>query len=339
MLTFATPYALLLLLATPFLLVGATGDSLLRLQRSVNGIRFASIVPFPAYTGAGRLRERMWILNLLRSAAFVTLVIALARPQAGTSFVESEASGRDIMIAMDTSGSMNALDFFLDGQRVDRLTALKQVVKKFIEGRKGDRMGLVVFGSEVFTQCPLSLDHSVLKELTDGLQIGMAGEGTALGDALVIAVKRLRDIKADSRVIVLVTDGVKTAGSVEPKAAAEVAKQAGMKVYTIGIGGNKPAPFRVTGVFGEPRLEYRPVELDQKTLKEIADMTGGRYFNAQKTETLEEVYKEISKLEERVEKTYEYYEYRELYLPFLIFGFCCFLLHELLAATRYLIVP
>lgn len=338
MLTLHTPYVLALLVFLPWLLVSRQGTPLFRLSKS-KGV-FFSLSALPKNLSSSRkLYERMLVTNTLRVVCFISLVIALARPQTETSYSEVEASGRDIFIAMDTSGSMNALDFRIDGKRVDRLTALKKVVNDFIDARKGDRLGLVVFGTEVFTQCPLTLDHGVLKDLVSSLEVGMAGDGTALGDGLVVAVKRLKDIPAESRVIVLVTDGVKTAGSLEPEVAAEIAKKEGIKVYTIGIGGNKPAPFKVMGMFGIPQMEYRPVELDEKTLREMAESTGGKYFNAEKTEALEEIYQQISKLEERVEKTFEYHDYEEHYFFFLILGLLTFLIHELAAATRYLIVP
>src|SRR5690606_30758695 len=149
----------------------------------------------------------------------------------------------------------------------------------------------------------------------------------------------LRDIPAESRVVVLITDGEKTAGSVEPPEAAELAKKEGIKVYTIGIGGNKPAPFRVTGMFGQPQLQYRDVPLDEKMLRQIADITGGKYYNAARVEELEEVYRQISQIEQRTERTFEYRDYDEHFFPFLLVGLIAFLLHELLISTRYMIVP
>ncbi len=309
MISFYSPYAFALFVFLPWVLVNRSGGPLVRSIASHHGL-FASFPvakEFPFHSK--KLTERVFVLNMLRVLAASALIVALARPQTETSYSEVEASGRDIFISMDTSGSMKALDFTIDGKRVDRLTALKKVVGDFIEARNGDRMGLVVFGTEVFTQCPLTLDHGVLKELVSGLEVGMAGDGTALGDGLVAAVKRLKDIPADSRVVILVTDGVKTAGSVEPLVAAEIAKKEGVKVYTIGIGGNKPAPFKVIGLFGVPQIEMRPVELDEKTLSAISETTGGKYFNAQKTEALKEIYAKISELEERVVRTYEYHDY------------------------------
>ncbi len=332
---FESPWAFLLLAALPFLV-----ELPRRATQSVEagGLAFTSPVPLKALPASRRVRERRRVLDALRAVSFIALVVALARPQTAISFTEVEESGRDIMLALDISGSMKALDFVLDSKRVDRLTALKSVVSEFVLKRRGDRLGLVIFGSDVFTQCPLTLDFRVLIDLVAGLEIGMVGEGTALGDGIGIAVKRLKEIPGNSKVIVLVTDGVKTAGTLEPKEAAEIAAREGIKIYTIGIGGNKPAPFPARDIFGRATLDYRPVELDEKSLIEIAKITGGKYFNAEKTEALQSVYAEISALEERVEKGSSFTEYEEHFGPFLLLGLLCLMISELLSATRYLVV-
>lgn len=332
---FHTPWAFLLLGLLPFLLQ-------LPLDRkrtsAISAINFASPVALNRLPRSKRVKERHWVLNSLRVLAFISLVTALARPQTSISFSEVEESGRDIMLALDISGSMKALDFFIDSKRVDRLTALKSVVSDFILKRKGDRLGLVIFGSDVFTQCPLTMDFRVLIEFVAGLEIGMVGEGTALGDGIGIAIKRLKDIPGSSKVIVLVTDGVKTAGTLEPREAAEIAAREGIRIYTIGIGGDKPAPFPARDIFGRATFDYRPVELDEQTLIEVAKITGGRYYNAEKTEGLQEVYAQISSLEERTEKSASFTEYEEHFLPFLLIGMGAVLLVEALGATRYLVV-
>ena len=336
-LDFESPWLLLLLIFGPLLCCARDGMPLFGRRRTarLNGLLFSAPVGVSDLPVAARVRERPFILNTMRLLGFSCLVIALARPQTGITFSETEESGRDIMLSLDTSGSMAALDFSIDRQRVNRLAALKHVMTDFVDARKGDRMGLIVFGSDVFTQCPLTMDQDVLKDFVSRLEIGMVGEGTALGDAIAVSVKRLRDIKANSKVLVLVTDGVRTAGSLDPIEAAQLAAKAGIKIYSIGIGGNKPAPFPVRGIFGETRLDYRPVELDEKTLQAVAQLTGGEYYNAQKTEALEDIYRKISELEERVEKSYEYVEYHEQYLGFALCGLFLFLIHEMLAATRY----
>ncbi len=350
---FATPQAFLLLAALPWTLGLEFNTIFSGLQKSTaqkksgsentsraaKGVSFTSPVAISGAPVSSLLRELRVVPPILRAIALVSLIIALARPQSSVSFSEVDESGRDIVLALDISGSMRALDFFIDKERVDRLTALKSVVRKFIEQRKGDRMGLVIFGSDVFTQCPLTLDTHVLDEFVAGLDFGMVGDGTALGDGIAVAVKRLKDIPGNSKVIVLVTDGINTAGSIEPKEAAAIAKEKGIKIYTIGIGGDKPAPFKMTNPFGFSTYDFQAVQLDEKTLKVIADSTGGRYFRAQETEKLEDVYSEISRLEERIAKSVEYTDYKEHYLTFLLIGFLAFILHEILISTRYLVVP
>ena len=335
---FDSPFALLLLGLLPFLLDLPLGDRANSRTSEPMGLGFATPVLFRKLPRSKRVVERRRVLMSLRAIAFVSLVVALARPQTSVSFNEVEESGRDIMLTLDISGSMKALDFYIDSKRVDRLTALKSVVSEFILKRKGDRLGLVIFGSDVFTQCPLTMDYRVLIEFVAGLEIGMVGEGTALGDGIGIAVKRLKEIPGNSKVIVLVTDGVKTAGTLEPREAADIAAREGIKIHTIGIGGNKPAPFPAQDIFGRATFDYRPVELDEQTLIEVAKVTGGQYFNAEKTEALQGVYAEISALEERTEKSTAFTEYEEHFLPFVLSGLVCVFLAELLCATRYLVV-
>jgi Ca-activated chloride channel family protein len=200
-------------------------------------------------------------------------------------------------------------------------------------------MGIVVFGNEAFTQCPLTLDHRVLKEFVDSLEVGMAGQATAIGEGLAIALKRIRDIPAKSKVVVLVTDGKSNAGNVTPEQAAEIARELGIKVHVVGIGGNEPAPFPVRSAFGGTRLVMRELEYDAATLKMIAEKTGGRYFNAKDLSALQQVYAEIDQLEERHEAASEYVEYSERFLPLVALGLTLFLLSELLSATVLLKVP
>ena len=200
-------------------------------------------------------------------------------------------------------------------------------------------MGLIVFGSDVFTQCPLTLDQSVLSDFIDGLEIGMAGDGTALGDAIAVSLKKIKDIQADSKVLILMTDGMQTAGNLDPVESAKIAKELNIKIHTIGIGGNGRAPFKTKDPFGREVIEYADVPLDEKTLKTVAETTGGKYFRAANTESFAEVYQEIDKLEQREEKTLEYIEYEEHFMPFALAGFALFVVYELLAATVLLKVP
>lgn len=260
-----------------------------------------------------------WILVLLRSLALLLLILALARPQTGQTSTEVLTQGIDIMLSLDTSGSMQALDFESNNKRVNRLYVVKQVVARFIKGRKNDRIGMVVFADNAYTQCPLTLDYGVLTSFLDRVQIGMAGDRTAVGSALATAVKRLRDSKAKSKVIILLTDGRNNAGTIDPETASKLAKSYNVKVYTIGAGTKGPAPFVVDSLFGKQTV-YQHVDLDEDSLKQIAQITGGEYFRATDTESLEAIYKKINALEKTQIKVREYQEYTERFTFFLMPG-------------------
>ncbi|MCH8209616.1 MAG: VWA domain-containing protein [Nitrospinae bacterium] len=205
---------------------------------------------------------------VLRCMAIALIVLAFARPQEGRKTSEILSPGVDIVLALDTSGSMRALDFKKKGQPVDRLEVVKDVVTEFVKEREFDRIGMVAFGKEAFTQCPLTLDHNILLTFLDKLKIGIAGDMTAIGNAIGIAVKRLKDIKSQSKIIILLTDGRNNAGTITPIQAAEIAKTFGIKIYTIGVGTRGKAPFLVESFFGK-RYVYQDVELDEETLKQV----------------------------------------------------------------------
>ena len=342
---FETPLAFLLLVFTPLFLEKSWRNETLKrlgLGRFANdppAINFSSAIALDQLPQSTRQRIRPFALSCLLSVAYLSLVLALARPQTGTHFAEVIASGRDILLVLDVSGSMEALDFEMDGEQVSRLSVLKKVTKEFVAERKGDRVGLVLFGENVFTQSPLTLDHQVINDFVDSLEVGMVGDGTALGDGIAIGLQRARDIEADSKVLVLVTDGVRTAGQLEPVDAAKIAKELGVTIYTIGIGGSGRAPFKTKDVFGREVIRYADVPLDEKTLKKVAEITSGRYFNAKNTEQLGAVYKEIDAIEEREEQVLEYIEYKEHFLPALLIGFAAFLLYEVLAGSLFATVP
>lgn len=336
------PWALMFLLFLPLVLDPLHREALLRrfhLQRkSASGIRFAAPLAAGELTQIAqstsfRVRWAPAIFSLVRAIAFVGLVIALARPQHGTAFHEVEMSGRDIMLALDISGSMAALDFELNGERADRLTALKVVTTDFVHQRAGDRIGMIVFGSEAFTQCPLTADQNALSEFIRDLEVGMAGQATAIGDGLAIALKRIQSIPENSKVIILVTDGRSNAGALTPNEAAELARKLGVKVYVIGIGGPGRTVVPRKDIFGITRLQPIELEYDERALKDIANITGGKYFNARDTDGLKEIYGEIDKLEERLEQSYEYIDYEEQYLPFAVMALVLFAFAELLSST------
>jgi Ca-activated chloride channel family protein len=244
----------------------------------------------------------------------------------------------DIIMCLDTSGSMRALDFKLDDKPVTRLTAVKKVVGEFIKKREVDRIGLVVFGEEAFTQAPLTLDKGLLLGLVDKMTIGMAGDRTAIGSALAIAGKRLKDLKAASKILILLTDGRHNAGELTPEQAAEAVRALGVKIYTIGVGGRGPAPFQVQSLFGT-RIVHRQVDLDEATLKKIADIGGGKYFRAADTEGLAEIYDIIDGAEKTEVKVKEFFHFRELYPYFLIPALVLLGLEILLKTTVLRTVP
>ncbi|MFH0924902.1 MAG: VWA domain-containing protein [bacterium] len=303
-----------------------------------NRVKFSSINNLKKLKKSKSLYLRH-ILILLRAFALVLLILGLARPQSGTKLIERTTEGIDIILTVDTSGSMQALDFKLEGDRVDRLTVVKDVVKKFIKKRENDRIGMVVFGQEAFTQCPLTMDYGILLSFLDQAKIGMAGESTAVGSALGVSVKRLKDLKAKSRVIILLTDGRNNSGRIDPKTAAELAKKFNVKVYAIGVGTEGEVPFLVEHPLFGKRYAYDRVDLDKETLKMIADTTGGKFYTASDTKALEDIYGEIDKLEKTKVEVKEYMEFNELFSWFVIPALCLILLEVVLANTRFRKIP
>ena len=262
------------------------------------------------------------------------LVIALARPQFGQSFTTSSNKGVNIMLAIDTSQSMTGIDMKIRGETANRLDAAKMVLKDFIAKRTTDRLGLLVFGEQAYTQCPLTIDHGAILDLLDNVQIGMVGDATAMGSAIAVGVKRLKDVKAKSKILVLLTDGQNTAGNISPKTAMELAKRFDIKIYTIGIGQEGEVPFKIQTPQGE-RIINQQVQMDEDTLVSIAEETGGRYFRASNTEALSRVYDSIDKLEKTKIEVKQYSSYKDVYEPFLWFAFLFFLLEVILGNTLF----
>ena len=249
---------------------------------------------------------RLW----LAAAAWALLVAAAARPIWVGEPIEQGVSGRDLMLAVDLSGSMEIADFVLDGQKVDRLTATQRVAGQFIERRVGDRLGLILFGDRAYLQAPLTFDRQTIHTLLDEAVIGLAGDKTAIGDAIGLAVKRLKDNPAGQRVLILRSDGANTAGIVSPQQAADLAAGAGLKIYTIGIGADEMV---VRDFFGSRKVNPSQ-DLDEPTMRGIAEKTGGRYFRARDTAQLEEIYRLLDELEP-VERDKRYYRPQtELYV-------------------------
>ena len=249
-------------------------------------------------------QPKKWPL-LLAIIAWVLLVIAATRPQWLGEPIEQGVSGRDLMLAVDLSGSMEEQDFEINGQRVDRLTATKAVAGEFIQRRTGDRLGLILFGTQAYLQTPLTFDRKTVTTLLYESALGLAGKNTAIGDAIGLAVKRLRKQSADSRVLILLTDGANTAGEVSPLKAAELARKDGLKIYTIGIGADEMI---VRSLFGARKVNPSR-DLDEDTLTAIAKKTGGQYFRARNTEELEKIYQMLDELEP-VEKDRQFFRPR-----------------------------
>ena len=247
---------------------------------------------------------------------FAGLVLVLARPQSGTVETERLTEGIDIMLAIDTSESMKAMDFMRDKKRVNRLEVVKSVAADFVGNRNYDRVGIVVFGDHAFTQCPPTYDHDSVVGFLDWLFIGMAGSRTAIGSAIAIGTKRLENLPGKSKVMILLTDGRSTVNDINPLEAAKVAASLGVKIYTIGVGSQEPVPVPVDSIFGT-RLVKQRLELDEELLKQIAFSTDGLYFNAQDTEALKAIYARIDELEKSEVKIKQYRNYEEIYLSWL----------------------
>lgn len=331
MMRFEDPWVLVLLALIPFMLLYGWN------RRGSAHIRFSSL------SVLGRLAQPFSVslrhgVPVLRCLAVVLIIAALARPQAGVKSVEVHSTGVDIMLCLDSSGSMRALDFTTNGKRDTRMAAVKSVVGEFVRGREHDRIGMVVFGEEAFTQCPLTLDYGVLLSLLDTLEIGMAGDATAIGSALGLCVKRFKDIDSKSRVVVLLTDGVNNTGTVTPLTAARLARKFGIKVYTIGVGSEGKAPFEVDSLFGKQYV-YLEADLDEDTLQQIARLTGGQYFRATDTEALREIYRQIDSMEKTEVEVKEYTDYNELFLWLLLPALGLLLLEIVLANTRFMKIP
>ncbi len=271
---------------------------------------------------------RRWPL-WIAAVAWLLLVSASARPQWLGDLIQLPVSGRDLMLAVDLSGSMQERDFLIGGKTVDRLTATKQVAGEFIQKREGDRIGLILFGEQAYSQTPLTFDRQTVRILLQEAVIGLAGRATAIGDAIGLAVKRLRRREQGQRVLILLTDGANTAGEVTPLDAADLAAREGLKIYTIGIGADK---MMVRDLFGT-RYVNPSTELDEKTLMAIAEKTGGRYFRAKNTGKLQEIYGHLDKLEP-VEQDAQSFRPKWALFPWPLSG--ALLLSTLLALGRIL---
>jgi Ca-activated chloride channel family protein len=320
--TFAYPWVLYVLLIIPVMIAWY----IFRGMKIQSSVKYSSVNIFKDIPST--LREKLrHIPFAVRLLAIGLLIVALARPQNFNSGENVTTEGIDIAMVLDISGSMLAEDL-----KPNRLEAAKNVIDNFIEGRISDRIGLVVFSRDAFTQCPLTIDYSVLRNLLLQIHSGMIEDGTAIGNAIANGINRLKDSNAKSKIIILVTDGVNNSGEVDPISAAEMAKAFGIRVYTIGVGTRGEAPYPVQTPFGV-RYQMMPVEIDEAVLQKISDITDGKYFRATNTQALKEIYDKIDKLEKTKIEITSYKNASEKYHSWLWWGLILLLVEMVLSKT------
>jgi len=320
--TFASPGFLFALTLIPVLV----GWYIRRGRGVTSHYRFSTLLPFAKLRPT--LRERLRHLPFaFRMFVLAVLIVALARPQTTSKGENIYTEGIDIVLLLDISGSMLAEDL-----QPNRVEAAKEVAQNFIDGRKNDRIGLVVFSGESFTQCPMTLDYRVLKNLLRQVRPGMVEDGTAIGMAIAQGVNRLKDSKAKSRVMILLTDGVNNRGEIDPITAAQIAHTFGIRIYTIGVGTQGEAPYPVMTPFGK-RYQNIPADVDEKALQQIASITDGQYFRATNNRALKQVYTEIDRLEKTRIEVRAYRSYTELFDGWALAGAIALLLEFALAGS------
>jgi Ca-activated chloride channel family protein len=331
--TFAHPYFLLVLLLLPLLawLKGRRGSS--------PAFVYSSVKLVAELAGARRSRAGNF-LSALRWLSLAALIVALAQPRLAKSTTEVKASGVDIVVALDMSGSMVSEDFEVKGERVNRFNMARTVLKGFIDARPNDRIGLVLFATQAFIGTPLTLDHEFLHENLDRLEIGAIEQNsTAIGDGLGTAVNRLRDLKAKSKIVILMTDGQNNSGKLEPLLAAEAAASLKVKVYTVGIGMRGQAPMPARDMFGRKVYQMVPVDVDENTLQKIAGKTGGKYYRADNAVKFKQIYDEIDKLEKTEASVKKYTQFTELFAWFVAAGLLLLLVEVVLGQTVFRKLP
>jgi Ca-activated chloride channel family protein len=326
--TFAYPWVLYFLLIIPLMVTW----HILRGMKGQSSVKYSSLNIFKDVPST--LRERLrHIPFAVRLIAIGLLIIALARPQSFTSGENVTTEGIDIAMVLDISGSMLAEDL-----KPNRLDAAKNVIDDFVEGRTSDRIGLVIFSREAFTQCPLTIDYNVLRNLLLDIRSGMIEDGTAIGNAIANGVNRLKNSDAKSRIIILLTDGINNSGEVDPISAAEIAKAFGIRIYTIGVGTRGEAPYPVQTPFGT-RYQMVPVEIDEAVLQKISGITDGQYFRATNNRALRDIYDKIDKLEKTKIEITSYKNASEKYHSWLWGGLILLLVELSLSKTIFRKLP
>lgn len=327
---FATPIAFVLLAIVPLLIFWLIRYG----RRRTSDILYSDLRLIKAARPGGRIWAE-FISPGVRLLGLALLIVALARPQTGNVNTETTTEGIDIILTLDISGSMKAEDF----KPQNRLHVSKEVIKDFIRSRANDRIGLVVFARESFTQCPLTLDYNILLNFLDQVTFDMVEDGTAIGMAIANSCNRLKDSPAKSRVIILLTDGVNNAGEINPVTAAEIAKTLGIRIYAIGAGKPGPAPYPVDDpVFGRRYVNVEN-EIDEESLRQIAQLTDGKYYRAKDVDGLKKTYDEISSLETTKIETKQYLQFKELYMYLLTLGFGLILIEVVISQTRFRKLP
>jgi Ca-activated chloride channel family protein len=322
--TFAHPQYFILLLLIPLFIFW--------LRKNKNNKPSFTISSLKGLQNSAASTIQKWapILNLLRILSMFFLIIALARPQSSNINETVNSEGLDIVLSMDISGSMLAEDF-----KPNRIEAAKKVANEFILNRPTDRIGLVIFSGESFTQCPLTTDQNILREQLKSIRSGLLEDGTAIGMGLATAVERLRNSKAKSKIIILLTDGVNNAGLIDPITALEIAKAYKIRVYTIGVGTEGTAPYPTQDAFGNMVMQQMPVQIDEGLMQKISKETGGKYYRAKDNNSLSKVYKDIDQLEKTKIEINSFKRYAELFFPYALFGLMCLFLEILLRFTVF----
>lgn len=327
--TFANPWFFWLLLIIP-LVIWWYIRSRHRLQAS---FRVSSLEGLKKIPVSWKVRFRPLLL-VLRLLGIALLIVAMARPQSSNVTENINSEGIDIVLCLDVSGSMLAQDF-----RPNRIEAAKKVAINFVDNRPTDRIGLVIFAGESFTQCPITTDHDVLDNQISKVTSGMLEDGTAIGMGLATSVDRLRDSKAKSKVIILLTDGVNNTGLIDPMTALEIAKLYKIRVYTIGVGTQGMAPYPVPMPGGGVQMQEMKVQIDEPLLKKIATETGGQYFRATNNNSLSNIYKQIDKMEKTKMEITSFKRYEELFFPFAIAAFVLLFIEIALRYTIFRSLP
>ncbi len=330
MIQFANPSFLLLFVVAAYVFFNRWRSR----QRYQAAIRFPTLAKIKTIKKSPRVKNRR-LIDALRLITVCLLILGIARPQSGERFEEITTEGIDIMLAVDVSGSMRAEDF----KPQNRLQVAKEVVQEFVKGRKGDRIGMVAFAGRSYTQCPLTMDYGVLLTFLDKMEIGMIEDGTAVGMAIATAVNRLKDSRAKSKIIILLTDGRNNAGEIDPLTAAKLARTFGIKIYTVGVGKPGGAPMPIDDPLFGRRYVMVDNDLDEATLGKIADTSGGMYFRAKDKESLRRIYQQIDQMEKTTVEVNKYTRFDELFPYFIIPALSLLLLEIIIKNTVFRTIP